>query len=355
MTEPGGTVLWDWPHRDDINGESFEDALGAHGRLLLYLGRISVLRGILLWCFARRYAVTVIGFAGNSTRVLLLMERLFGNGRRYLVVLHFIPETFLPQIASWRDPLSLQHWLRVVKLVYLRVVVKPALQHSVLSCQILTSWEAVRNAAYFGLSSHRLHLLKYPLRTERDALPPDSARRGVMVSGRAACDWPTVFEMAAGEPWPLTIVCGRRELRQVRRLNHDGRATVLVDISAKDHFDLLSLSAVYVLALREVKASSGQIRLSDAVRAGTPVVVSQTIGTAEYIEDGRTAMRFAPGDAVAARMHVRRLLRDALLCSRLRDAAFESAAEWSRERYLVGMHQIVEDAAAEAELQCGGA
>jgi hypothetical protein len=301
----------------------------------------------MLWHFGRRYAVTVIGLAGNATRALLFVERFFGQGRRYLVVLHFIPETSLPPAASWHEFCTLQFWIRVAKLPYLRLVMKPALQQSALRCQTLTVWEIARNAVFFDLPPERFQLLKYPLRTSFDVLPPNSSRAGVMVSGRAACDWPTVFEMAAGEDWPLMVVCGRRELREVKRLNHDGRATVLVDVPAEDHFDLLVRSTVYVLALRDIEASSGQIRLSDAVRAGTPMVVSRTVGTAEYVDDERTALTFAPGDAVTACAHVRRLLRDPALRERLRAAAFQSASEWSRESYTEGMRNIVAEATAE--------
>jgi glycosyltransferase involved in cell wall biosynthesis len=341
------TALWDWPHRDDIDGASFDDALEERGLLLRWLARTSVTRGMLLWWMARRYAVAVIGFAGNATRAFLLLERLFGTGRRYVVVLHFIPETTLRPLASWRELFDIHYWVRAGKLPYLKLVVKPALRKSLLRCQMLTAWEMRRDGAFFDLPSVHMRLLRYPLVTEEDVLPAEAAREGVMASGRAACDWPTVFELAANESWPLTIVCGKRELRQVRRLNGDRRATVLVDIAPEEHFRLIARSAVYVLALRDVEASSGQIRLSDAVRAGTPVVASRTVGIAEYIEDERTALSFAPGDAATARRQVRRLLDDAELWNRQRAAAFERAAAWSRERYRESMRQMVRDAVAE--------
>jgi hypothetical protein len=346
---PATAVLWDWPHREDIRGEALDDVLRERGGCYEALGRISLTRGIVLWLLATERAVTVIGFAGNATRVFFLLERIFGGRRRHVVVLHFIPEIALRRPAGPRELISPQFWIRAAKLPYLRWVVRPAMQRAVLSCQVLTSWELTRNAAWFGMPESRMVLLRYPLKTDADALPAEAApRAGVMASGRAACDWPTVFRIAAGEEWPLTVVCGQKELREVQRLNAGGRASVLCDIASDEHFRLLTRSEVYVLALHDVEASSGQIRLSDAVRAGTPIVASRTVGTAEYIEDERAVLSFEPGDAETARAHVRMLLADHERWQRQRTAAFEGAAAWSRESYRAGLQRMVADAAAEA-------
>lgn len=342
-------ALWDWPHREDIEGVAFSDVLGRQSVLVRRLARLSLIRGVLLWRIAAHYPVTVLGFAGNATRAFFLLERLFSRGRRYVVVLHFIPETTLRPLVSWRDLVSARYWIRAVKLPFLKLVVKPALRSSLLSCQLLTLWEMQRDGAFFELPSTRMRVLRYPLVTASDELAPANLpRTGVMASGRAACDWPTVFEIARGEPWPLTIVCGGAELEEVQRLNRDGRATVVADIGVEEHFRLLSSSAVYVLALRDVQASSGQIRLSDAVRAGTPVVASRTVGIAEYLEEGSTALTFAPGDAGGARVQVRMLLADGELWRRVRRAAFEDASSWSREVYRDALRQMARDAVAEA-------
>jgi glycosyltransferase involved in cell wall biosynthesis len=194
-----------------------------------------------------------------------------------------------------------------------------------------------------------MRLIPYPLRTEGDVLTLTTGDGSVMTSGRAACDWPTVFDAARGEDWPLTVVCGKRDLRQVNRLNADGRATVLTDISLDYHFRLVQQASVYLLALRSFEVSSGQIRLSDAIRAGTPAVVSVVPGIAGYVEDGRTVLSYPSGDAAAARRQICRLLEDPALAARLSEQAFEGARAWTRERYRLELQAMITEAFAEAQ------
>jgi hypothetical protein len=338
-------VLWAWPHKHDINADSFDDLL-SRSRMLRLGGRVWPVRAMLLWYFARRYKVLVLGLAGGTTKGLFAIERLLGCKRRYMVILHFIPETSLPE-----PTLDLSYAIRMLRIWLLRILVRPVVQRCALGCQQLTDWEVHRNASWFRVPADRMHLIPYPLRTEGDVLAPQSGTGGVMASGRAVCDWPTVFEAARGEDWPLTVVCGKRDLAQVNRLNAAGRATVLTDIPLDAHFDLIAASSVYLLALRRIEVSSGQIRLSDAVRAGTPIVASLTPGIAGYVEDERTALVFSPGDASHAKRQIRRLLDDPGLGSRLSADAFESAERWTRERYRAAIHEMVDVALAEVNQQ----
>jgi hypothetical protein len=335
-------ALWDWPHERDINGVSFASLLD-QGRLRPALARLPILRAVMLRRAARDYDVLVVGLAGGTTRMLLLLERLFPTSRRYIVLLHFIPEVSWARSGTLRGSL-----LSAVKLVNLRLVVRPVVQKSVLRCQVLTKWEVERNARYFDIPRDRISLTPYPLRQGSDELPGSDGKSGVFASGRAACDWPTVFAAAGAGEWSLTVVCGRRDLAQVQRLNRDGRAIVLVDVSADEHARLMRSAMVYLLALRDRQVSSGQIRLSDAIRSGTPVVLGEVPGISEYVVAEHTALTYPPGDARAAGDQIRRLATDPELRRRVCEEAFARAGEWTREQYRAAMHDLVNAAAAEA-------
>jgi hypothetical protein len=54
------------------------------------------------------------------------------------------------------------------------------------------------------------------------------------------------------------------------RLNASDVAKLRHDISLEEHRDRCREAAVYLLALREGEVSSGQVRVMDSVRVGTP-------------------------------------------------------------------------------------
>jgi hypothetical protein len=335
----GSRVLWDWPHRDDITGICFSEALRRtrRGRLI---DRCPPLRALALWRAAQRIDVLVIGLAGSTSRILLALERLSPRSDRYLVLLHFIPEVERVPAHTRRAEL-----LGTFKATYLRLVVGPVVRRSVLRCQVLTRWEAGRNSAYFGVAEEMMTITRYPLRQAADATPPRSDVRGVLASGRAACDWDTVFAAAELGDWPLTVICGHRDLPRLHQLNRRRRAEILVDVSLTEHEARMRGAQVYLLALRDHQVSSGQIRLSDAVRAGTPAVVARVPGIAEYLDEGETALVYEPGDAAAAARQIQRLIDEPELGPQLSASAFAAAGRWTREDYRLAVQQIVAEAA----------
>jgi glycosyltransferase involved in cell wall biosynthesis len=109
-----------------------------------------------------------------------------------------------------------------------------------------------------------------------------------------------------------------------------------------------------LLALKEAEVSSGQIRVMNAVTAGTPIVASLTHGIADYIESGRTALTFEPGDTDAARDAVNRLLRDAELRNRIRSAALNAAQGDTLAAYLERIGRLIAEADAAASAASAG-
>jgi glycosyltransferase involved in cell wall biosynthesis len=333
-----GRVLWDWPHSADIVGVSFERILSQlpAGKAI---NKCPPLRALALWRVARRYEVVVIGLAGPTSRIFLALARLRPRAHKYLVILHFIPEVSRVPTTSYRGQL-----LHLLKLCYLRTLLRPVVQRSVLSCQVLTRWEASRNSAFFDVPETVMRVTRYPLRQTDDPRPSRPATDGVLASGRAACDWDTVFAAAERGDWPLTVICGKRDLARVRRLNKRKRASVFVDVPVEAHQLMMERAQVYLLALNDHQASSGQIRLSNAVRAGTPAVVANVPGINEYVVADSTALTYGPGDDRTAAHQVQRLLDSPQLREAVAAAAFEAAGKWTREDYRLAMQRIVIDA-----------
>jgi hypothetical protein len=241
---------------------------------------------------------------------------LFGRGRR-IILLEFM---------HGRPAYPL--WFALVR--------RPALRRVLLLAHTLTAFERERYARLYGLPRERFAFVPWPLRFASDRLPPfmPDEKATVVCSGRAACDWETVFRAAHSAAWQLTVVCSAADLPRVERLNRCGRARVLSEISTDEHQALVSSAAVYILCLGETGASAGQVRLMTAVRSGTPVVATRVRGLEGYAVDGVSALVVNPCDAAALRSRVDELLADPLRRARLRSDAFAYAARWTLEQYV---------------------
>ncbi|MGO9954520.1 MAG: glycosyltransferase [Solirubrobacteraceae bacterium] len=285
--------------------------------------------------------------ANPGARAVFVLERLFGRRGGYLVLLEFIPVVGTEARAQWG---SRSRWRGALVRAYQDHVVAPVLRRCLLTAQSLTRWEMARNACHFGLAEDRFRFVPYLASSGPcDVLPPPGAGEGVLASGRAACDWETVFGAALGSSWPLTVVCSRADLDRVSRLNHDGRATVLCEITRDEHAQRMRDAGVYLLALREAEVSSGHVRLGDAAAAGTAVVASAVRGLEDYLEAGATALTFTPGDAAGAALAVSQLCEDTELRGSIAQAARDGSLKWSREQYLEAVAELVQQSAGSAD------
>lgn len=326
----------------------------AHGLPSKLALKSGVGRGVVLWWCSRRHrSIVVLGLAGSSTQALMLLERIFPRKDRYIVLLEFIPVLGSDNRRRWGEKSSLRAraWT-----LYQRYILAPVLRRCLINAQCLTRWEVERNARVFRLPVRRFRFVPWYGYSPEDGssgafgeptLAANSESIGVLASGRAACDWDTVFAAADGQRWPLTIVCSRLDLPRVIELNRNGRATVLSEISVDRHDALLRRARVYLIALREANVSSGHVRLNHAAAAGTAVVASLTRSLEDYVQPGETALTFPPGNYVAARAAINRLYDNEDLGRGLVAAARRRGHVWGRQQYMETLQSMVQDAASE--------
>jgi glycosyltransferase involved in cell wall biosynthesis len=289
--------------------------------------RFGALRAVILFGASVRYDAVVTIRTDRGWRSLLVLRALLGR-RRKLVALHFIDH---PDRAGGMGRLVDRAW---------RPVDRWATRRAVLAAQVLSEWEVDRSAHAFGVERERFSFIPFAWRmTARGAPGPElgAPRDLVIASGRAFCDWPTLFAAARSASWRLLVICGGYDRALVERLNADGRARIASDLPAERVHELLREAAVSVLPMYEAGVSQGHVRLCDAVDAGAVVVASRTRSLEGYVEDGRTAVLVAPGDAEALRTAIDRLLGDAAERERLVRAAFERAGAWTWADYLAAI------------------
>jgi putative nucleotidyltransferase with HDIG domain len=200
-------------------------------------------------------------------------------------------------------------------------LLRPLVSRGIAAAQVLSSWEVEACHKWLGIPSERIRFIPWPL---HGVDPGPTTRSGyVLASGRAACDWESLFRAAEGTEWPLIVVCGEIDAREVERLNAGGRAKVFVDIPRDQHHRLLKEASVYVLPLAERHHSAGHIRIMDAMSTMTPVVTTSIRGLVDYVVPGESAIVVGPGDVVGLREGIDLLLGDQTLGRRLAERALD--------------------------------
>src|SRR5712692_3939811 len=233
------------------------------GWLIPLSRKIGVVRGLAGFLIGRSYDLIVTSHHGRGGLCLLLFQGWFGSKRRRLMLVQFITQ----------EGSGLK---RLLYPVIFRLLFRPAVRRGMTLGLVLTAWEVEHYAAMFGVPAARFRCIPWPLSDGTIRLPPAPVIEagGVVSSGHAACDWQTLFEAAEGRAWPLTVICGKRDLELVQRLNRAGRARVLCEVSREEHQKYVGSAAVYVLSLSEKGKSSDNIRMMNAIRAVTTIVVT---------------------------------------------------------------------------------
>jgi hypothetical protein len=307
-----------------------EDAI-EHGRLSRFVARFRFGRGVLMHVAARKGLG--IALVRNERGALTALWLAALTGRSPVVLLEMIPNR--PPRARWKRLLvHLWGW----------VFERPGVRRGMTAGQAMSRQETTALASLYDVAPERFPHVGFALcRTGQTESPPAAQRSGVLASGRAACDWETLFA-AACEDWDLTVVCGASDRARVEELNRVGSARVLSEITRAEHDEEMRRAAVYVMALKEERLSSGQVRLQTATELGAPVVVSRISTLADYVVDGETAIQVPVGDPQALRSAVQELLANPEDRDRLARAAIERARSRTYPDYFRGVKEMVESA-----------
>ena len=289
-----------------------------------------ILRSLLLFKLGRDYDLVFTAQPLPGAWLVVLLEALLGAGKRRLVLLEFIPLTR----STW--------YLRLRKL-HEDVVFRYATRWSIRRAHVLTHSERRHYARRFRLPESRFEFVPWPLLRETDQPPDCDGLRSsaVVASGRMGCDWATLIRAAEGMDWKLTMICNRSELKGISAAAKNISATVMSDVPLDQHQSILRSSAVYVIAVREDFVSVGQIRVMNAIRAGIPIVATRVSGLEGYLVDNETALLVEPGNHIAMRRAVERLLDEPHTRTRLATKAYELAKSRTFGRYLEEVEQLI--------------
>jgi glycosyltransferase involved in cell wall biosynthesis len=136
--------------------------------------------------------------------------------------------------------------------------------------------------------------------------PSDTGR--VFAGGNSLRDYGPLLEAAKSIPAPIDIATNALTPAQI-----EGLAANVSAASVPRHvFDALMLGASVVVVPLQTRAdrSSGQTTYVNAMARGKAIVITDTPGVRDYIEDGETGRIVPPEDPVALAAAVRQLLED---------------------------------------------
>lgn len=232
--------------------------------------------------------------------------------------------------------------VRFVYGIYRKYVLAPCMRRAVLTIHVMTKWERVKVIQSYGLAESAVQWIRWPIGAwGLNVDLPSHYTGGVFSSGRAACDWDTLFAAAQMGKWPLTVVCSRKDMAHVARLNQSVGAQIYSEIPLAEHDRLLASASVCVICLKEVYKSSGQIRLGACIKMGVPTVTSAVKGMDGYLIDGVTSCAVPAGDAEAVCRAVEKLLADRALRDGLVETSRRYVASYTEHDYIAELKKIL--------------
>lgn len=200
-------------------------------------------------------------------------------------------------------------------------------------------------ADYLGIDHARVRFV--PL--QRAPLPvtdaEDEANPFIVAMGSANRDYATLIEAARTTALPVTIVASPRS---VAGLDIPANVTLLSGLDIAECRALAQRARISVVPIADVAAASGQVTVLEAMRMARAVIATHSIGTVDYVEDGKTGRLVPGGDAAALGQAMQELWDDAVLRNRLATAGARYAEEsLSDEAAGRALREILDEVARE--------
>lgn len=139
-----------------------------------------------------------------------------------------------------------------------------------------------------------------------------------LAMGSANRDYATLYEACRRTGLPLALVAARHALPAEQP---PPNVTLHANLDPVACLRLAQQARLSIVPLADVAAASGQITMVEAMRMGRPLIVTDTIGSRDYVVDDATGLLVPPRDPAALAAAMQRLWDDAALRSRLSSGA----------------------------------
>lgn len=204
-------------------------------------------------------------------------------------------------------------------------------------------------AEAFGLRRERLRFVPFALPDLTPTEDEDTAAPFLIAMGSAGRDYPTLAEALRRLDIPAVIVSAPHAVAGVA---WPPGVEVRSALSEDECWALAQRARLTVVPLAEGATATGQVTVLAAMLLGRCVVATRTVGTRDYVDEGRTGLLVPPGDAEA----LAKVLRDLWDDPAQRAAVGRAARDDIRARAIhpvIGqtMGALLSEAAKEAEAE----
>ena len=158
-------------------------------------------------------------------------------------------------------------------------------------------------------------------------------------AGRSGRDFEVLARAAQGLDMDLVVV---GDLASLEGLTFPSRTKVLFDQPYDRYLELLHGCDFVVVPLTDLPRSTGQVVILEAMAIGKPVIVTETVGTVDYVKSGENGLLVPPGDAEALAAAMRRFSEDPELRAHFSEKGLEFARRHTFRIYVETMLQHVE-------------
>lgn len=319
---PSGRWLWDYiPGNTDLVDFVYithpKDRFPGYGKLLGYYQKFFYLAIKALPRLAD-YDV-IVAWEGNAGLPIAFFRTLLRKTKPPMVILNFV----LKGKPIFKTLGAVRYALRSVDCI---------------TC--LSEGEIAYNAALLQQPSAKFVKLQGPYIDLDDGSPSRSSLNDyIFAAGRSHRDYGTLMEAVSN--LPIKLIINARAFN-VQGLTPPPNVTINPFLPPMEFHRLLRDARFAVVPLFEAKHASGETFMTQAMSLERAVIVTRTYSTAEMIEDGVSGLLVPPGDVVAMRAAIRRLLDDPDLVKRLgKKARSEYLSHWSFPAVASQVHQIV--------------
>lgn len=307
-------------------------ALAACGRIGRLIERFGGVGPLLAWyAFRNRRRYDVLLTDGEQVGLpLALLARVLGRGAaRHVMIVH---------VMSVAKKARLVRWTRIAGMIDTYLVYASA--------------QAEYLAGHLGVAPERV--VRLPFMVDPDffdpAVAPSERRRMICSAGLERRDYTTLMRavegldadvvIAAASPWSKWADSSQGAVPPSN-----------VTIERLDLFDLRALyaaSTLVVVPLEPVDFQAGITTILEAMAMRRTVVCSRAPGQTDTIVDGETGVYVPPGDAVALRATLERLLDDPAELERIGGNAREwVVAHAAVDRYAEQIADVLADVLAD--------
>jgi len=165
--------------------------------------------------------------------------------------------------------------------------------------------------------------------------------------GFVARDYGTLLRATSGLSNQIVLVVGRDFLT-----DRTGLENVTLSKQVKVHFhepessflELMSKARMVALTMHDKPYAAGQLVLLEAMAMGKPIIVTRTVGTVDYVEDGKTALLVEPYNVSQLKEKLLLVSKDLSLRSNLgRNAKTKWQREFTNSAMLRKIYEVIED------------